>query len=65
MDFKTYCNYLMLHTPSGVTDKQYTQVKCQAGYVRDLANPTWDPRWEWRDHALGGGIPPFPPGMNI
>ena len=24
MDFKTYCNYLMLHTPSGVTDKQYT-----------------------------------------
>ena len=55
----------MLHTPSGVTDKQYTQVKCQAGYVRDLANPTWDPRWEWRDRALGGGIPPFPPGMNI
>ena len=41
------------------------QVKCQAGYVRDPANPTWDPRWEWRDPALGGGIPPFPPGMNI
>ena len=24
MDFKTYCNYLMLHTTSGVTEKQYT-----------------------------------------
>ena len=42
-----------------------TQVKCQAGYRRDPGNPTQDPRWEWRDPALGGGIPPFPPGMKI
>ena len=41
------------------------QVKCQAGYRRDPGNPTQDPRWEWRDPALGGGIPPFPPGMKI
>ena len=42
-----------------------TQVKCQAGYRQDPGNPTQDPRWEWRDPALGGGIPPFPPGMKI
>ena len=42
-----------------------SQVKCQAGYRRDPGNPTQDPRWEWRDPALGGGIPPFPPGMKI
>ena len=42
-----------------------TQVKCQAGYRRDPGNPTQDPRWEWRDPALGGGIPPFPTGMKI
>ena len=42
-----------------------TQVKWQAGYRRDPGNPTQDPRWEWRDPALGGGIPPFPPGMKI
>ena len=41
------------------------QVKCQAGYGQDPGNPTQDPRWEWRDPALGGGIPPFPPGMKI
>ena len=39
--------------------------KCQAGYRQDPGNPTQDPRWEWRDPALGGGIPPFPPGMKI
>ena len=38
----------------------HTQVKCQAGYRRDPCNPTQDPRWEWQDPALGGGIPPFP-----
>ena len=42
-----------------------TQVKCQAGYRQDPGNPTQDPRWEWQDPALGGGLPPFPPGMKI
>ena len=42
-----------------------TQVKCQVGYRRDPGNPTQDPRWEWRDPALGDGIPTFPPGMKI
>ena len=49
----------ILHAPC------ISQVKCQAGYRRDPGNPTQDPRWEWRDPALGGGIPPFPPGMKI
>ena len=35
-----------------------SQVKCQVGYRWDPSNPTQDP-------ALGGGIPPFPPGIKI
>ena len=35
-----------------------SQVKCQVGYRWDSSNPTQDP-------ALGGGIPPFPPGIKI
>ena len=53
-----------IHTDQS-TESEVTQVKCQAGYRRDPGNPTQDPRWEWRDPALGGGIPPFPPGMKI
>ena len=42
-----------------------TQVKSQAGCGRDPVIPTWDPGWEWRDPALVGGIPPFPPGTQM
>ena len=42
-----------------------SQVKSQAGCRRDPAIPTWDPGWEWRDPALVGGIPPFPPGTQM
>ena len=58
VSFSLFSNYLQWL-------KGVTQVKCQAGYRRDPGNPTRDPRWEWRDPALGGGIPPFPPGMKI
>ena len=34
------------------------QVKCQVGYRLAPGNPTQDPRWEWWDPILGGGIPP-------
>ena len=43
----------------------HTQVKSQVGCRRDPAIPTWDPGWEWRDPALVGGIPPFPPGTQM
>jgi len=47
------------------TNTMTTQVKSQAGCRRDPAIPTWDPGWEWRDPALVGGIPPFPPGTQM
>ena len=70
-DLKTWCIMAMITmtitTRPNLSTWKIGQslVKCQAGYRRDPGNPTQDPRWEWRDPALGGGIPPFPPGMKI
>lgn len=43
---------------------ELTHVKRQAGYRQDPGNPTQDPKWEWQDPTIGGGIPHFPPGMK-
>ena len=52
MDFKIYCNYLMLHTTNGVTDKQYTNGFQDAMPLHNDLFPVWPSNIHCSVHSL-------------